>query len=230
MDYSELIEIFESISDWNNQAQLHQCLTSLCNSTGFHFLSYHLLPSYGVQKNTINLTLTWPKVNTTLLNAIVWKMNKEGQCRGGLNVTKVDNRSSSIKEFFKDNHIGDKETEFYTLSVFGQGGRKGVFLFGLKPSSSEPTTLMSPSSAFMQAFHLQIVSTVQERTVINHEITRREGQVLGLLIKGLTNREIADKLSLSKFTVMGYLKAISLKLDANNRVELALKAIALEIV
>jgi NarL family two-component system response regulator LiaR len=58
-----------------------------------------------------------------------------------------------------------------------------------------------------------------------YDLTRREREVLSLLIKGLSNPEIADRLSVSRSTVKAHVSKILTKLDVSNRRE----AIALAI-
>jgi len=53
-------------------------------------------------------------------------------------------------------------------------------------------------------------------------LTRREGQVIGLLAQGLTNREIASALRISDGTVKVYLSRLFHKVGVKNRFELAL--------
>ena len=53
-------------------------------------------------------------------------------------------------------------------------------------------------------------------------LAKRESQVVGLVVDGLTNREIADKLGLSEHTVSNYLFRIYNKLGISSRVELVL--------
>lgn len=70
----------------------------------------------------------------------------------------------------------------------------------------------------------------QRRGVINESnekwkaITAREEHVLLQLIEGLTNKEIATKLHLSEKTVKHYMANIMQKVQARNRVEVALMA------
>ena len=54
-------------------------------------------------------------------------------------------------------------------------------------------------------------------------LSYREKQVLGLVVLGLTNREIADKLYLAESTVKTHLSSVFGKLDAHSRAE-ALRA------
>jgi two-component system nitrate/nitrite response regulator NarL len=57
-------------------------------------------------------------------------------------------------------------------------------------------------------------------------LTKREAQIVNLVANGLTNREIAEQLRLSKHTVKNYLIHIFEKLEISTRVELALYAIS----
>lgn len=58
------------------------------------------------------------------------------------------------------------------------------------------------------------------------KLTRREESVVRLVVQGMVNREIADKLRLSEHTIKNYLFRIFDKLGVSNRVELALYAVA----
>jgi DNA-binding NarL/FixJ family response regulator len=56
-------------------------------------------------------------------------------------------------------------------------------------------------------------------------LTRRELDVLWLLVAGLTNRRIALELGISEKTVEKYLESIQHKLGVNSRVEAAVYAV-----
>jgi DNA-binding NarL/FixJ family response regulator len=55
-------------------------------------------------------------------------------------------------------------------------------------------------------------------------LSEREGEILELLAQGLTNRQIADRLSLAEGTVKNYVTAILSKLGARDRTQAALRA------
>ena len=55
-------------------------------------------------------------------------------------------------------------------------------------------------------------------------ITPKELEVVRLVSRGLTNREIADKLGISLNTVKGYMVEIMRKMDCRNRVEVVMAA------
>ena len=58
-----------------------------------------------------------------------------------------------------------------------------------------------------------------------HDLTDREREVLVLMSKGLNNREIAEKLVVSRSTVKFHVSSILLKLDASSRTEAVASAI-----
>ena len=62
----------------------------------------------------------------------------------------------------------------------------------------------------------------EERPAPGRTLTKREREVLSLLAGGLSNREIADRLSLSEKTVKAHLASIFRKLGVPNRVRAAM--------
>lgn len=56
------------------------------------------------------------------------------------------------------------------------------------------------------------------------ELTTREGQIVGQVARGLTNKEVARVLTLSEKTVKHYMTSIMQKLHVRNRTELVLVA------
>jgi DNA-binding CsgD family transcriptional regulator len=58
------------------------------------------------------------------------------------------------------------------------------------------------------------------RAARRHELTRRETEVLGLILDGSSASEIADALAISEHTVHGYYKRLLYKTGARNRVSM----------
>jgi DNA-binding CsgD family transcriptional regulator len=54
--------------------------------------------------------------------------------------------------------------------------------------------------------------------------TRREAEIMNLILEGMTNEEIAEKVFVSQNTVKFHIKNIYLKLDVKNRVQALRKA------
>jgi DNA-binding NarL/FixJ family response regulator len=64
-----------------------------------------------------------------------------------------------------------------------------------------------------------------DRETAAKQLTQREIEVIGLVVDGLSNKEIADRLGLGEQTIKNHLARIMSKLDVRNRVELALHAV-----
>ncbi|MFP4313939.1 MAG: response regulator [Alphaproteobacteria bacterium] len=63
-----------------------------------------------------------------------------------------------------------------------------------------------------------------QKTTADITLTPREKDVLGYLMKGASNKEIANDLNLQVVTVKLHIRGICRKLEANNRTQAALKA------
>lgn len=63
-----------------------------------------------------------------------------------------------------------------------------------------------------------------------HDLTVREREVLVLLVKGLTNAEIAQRLVVSRSTVKFHVSSVLNKLQASSRTEAVAMALQLKLV
>jgi len=59
-----------------------------------------------------------------------------------------------------------------------------------------------------------------DNTSLYDEMTSREREIASLLVEGLTNRQIADKLYISEGTVKNYISSIYDKTGIHDRVKL----------
>jgi len=80
-------------------------------------------------------------------------------------------------------------------------------------------------SDLVQALRAQIGTTPEKPARERFGLTRREIEITSSVVAGLSNREIAVKLSLSEDTVKHHLTNIFNKMGASNRLELALFAV-----
>jgi DNA-binding NarL/FixJ family response regulator len=69
-----------------------------------------------------------------------------------------------------------------------------------------------------RVFSKQILEKFDERST-RKDITAREFQILEMMAKGLTNREIGHALQVSEFTVKNQIKSICGKLEVSHRTE-----------
>jgi NarL family two-component system response regulator LiaR len=70
-----------------------------------------------------------------------------------------------------------------------------------------------------------LVKTTQEQPEIGADLTERQREVLALVVEGLSNAEIADRLVISLATARYHVSTILSKLGAANRAEAAAMAI-----
>jgi DNA-binding NarL/FixJ family response regulator len=75
-----------------------------------------------------------------------------------------------------------------------------------------------------------LVAKFERAPAERHELTRRESEVLGLVVDGLTNAGIAARLHLSTETVKSHVSRIYEKLDVRDRASAVRTAIALGLV
>ncbi len=67
------------------------------------------------------------------------------------------------------------------------------------------------------------LKTVQVNTVLKEKLSERENEILELLIEGLSNKEIGEKLFLSVNTIKTHILSLYNKLGVNNRTQAAVK-------
>jgi NarL family two-component system response regulator LiaR len=70
-----------------------------------------------------------------------------------------------------------------------------------------------------------LVLATQPSSKLGHDLTAREREILTLLVEGLSNAEIAERLVLSLPTVKGHVRNVISKLQAANRTEAAILAV-----
>ncbi|HEU5368345.1 MAG TPA: response regulator transcription factor [Ktedonobacterales bacterium] len=70
-----------------------------------------------------------------------------------------------------------------------------------------------------------LVQTAAQTPKIGYDLTQREREVLALLVEGLSNQQVADRLVISPATVKFHISSIRMKLGASSRTEVVILAI-----
>jgi DNA-binding NarL/FixJ family response regulator len=119
------------------------------------------------------------------------------------------------------------------MFVSTPGGASGYLVKRLKPDRLlEPIlNINTRSESISEDFLLRVKYYFQELLQIHpsHDnsalakLTRREREVLGLLSKGCVDKEIAQAMGISVWTVHGYIKSIFERLHVRTRTEAVIR-------
>lgn len=116
-------------------------------------------------------------------------------------------------------------TSFQEKELVQEAIRAGAISYLLKNVSAddlaEAIRAASAGRSVLDPQALQaLVQDVSPATPdLGHDLTAREREVLALLVQGLTNPAIADRLVVSRATVKAHVSSILAKLDASTRAE-----------
>ena len=116
---------------------------------------------------------------------------------GSTNGTIVNNKRIDKKTILENN---------YKIS-FGE--------FDFKIHSTEPE-----NDAFFKKTIIENSSVCNNRFVKNFNLTKKESEILQLILKGISTREIADRLSISSGTAKNHILNIYKKTDTHSKFEL----------
>ena len=100
--------------------------------------------------------------------------------------------------------------------------RRSSRAWGVLPTDATPDELSAAVQALAQGLIVGTSSLLFERVsgpVSQGPLTDRESEVLGLLSKGLANKQIAAALGISEHTVKFHVSSIYQKLNVTNRTE-----------
>lgn len=106
----------------------------------------------------------------------------------------------------------------------------GALSYLMKDSSPEKLVeAIKVAETGEPVLHPRVAKKIMQRAVgkkvVSEPLTDREMEVLSLLVKGLSNKEIADDLYISTRTIKSHVSNILRKLDVKDRTQAVIKAI-----
>ncbi len=130
-----------------------------------------------------------------------------------------------IKHFFPEVNILmlTSYAEYVIISNVLNNGASGYILKNAMPEEIIEGIVTVASGKQFLSEEVDLLLKKGEKNKI--ELTRRERELLRLIVEGYTSNEIADKMCLGFETIRSYRKNLHLKLDAHNTAELTKKAL-----
>lgn len=118
----------------------------------------------------------------------------------------------------------DREERYIICPVYGPCSQNAVFVVEVGPSTDKKmTNLHKGLENILQQVHLVVAKLDSFQRKIEFSLSPRETEVLKLIPRGLSNRQISDVMQISVYTVNTYVRNIMLKLGVNDRVSLCMK-------
>ncbi len=117
-----------------------------------------------------------------------------------------------------------------TRAIKHESPATSVILFTMYESADYLVEALKAGAAgylLKGASKVEILSTVRQVLAGDSQLTRREHDVLRLIVLGQTNREIADTLNLTVSTVKTHVEHVIGKLEVSDRTQAAVRAIEL---
>lgn len=127
--------------------------------------------------------------------------------------------------------MSSRRTLGLNVPVYGPRRRIGMFNFAVNPREDE-LSYARRIQGFCQVIHQRYCEIWTNEIPESQRpiaLTRRESDVMKLLVQGMNNGDIAKKTGISRHTVDSYIRRVFIKLGVNDRVSAALKTIELDL-
>ena len=143
--------------------------------------------------------------------------------------SRSESRSQSIIGVF----VVDSQSNVKVLEIGAVQNRNVTKIFPLNKPSSNTLLKKDLSDAFQDSFNKILQAEIKSEIESlngryiskNYGLTKREKEVLTLLVKGYTKKEISKELFVSYHTIGTHVKNIYQKLNVNNRANAIVKAL-----
>ncbi len=136
------------------------------------------------------------------------------------NIKLPKNLTESCKKFFSNPQHKDDESLAIQPLIFKDNQKNIFYSFRLLPIGLGRQTKGSNTP-----YLLILIEKIEHHANWSkpYNLTKREREVINLLLMGFTNNEMAEKLFVSTYTIEDHIKNIMRKLKVKNRLTLALK-------
>jgi DNA-binding NarL/FixJ family response regulator len=134
--------------------------------------------------------------------------------------------TSASHSSFSENHLSDSSTTATLLLSDDQLNirelNRSYRVWGILPTDASAEELSAAVHALSQGLIVgtsTLLFETESEPLSHGPLTEREAEVLGLLAKGLANKQIAVALGISEHTVKFHVSSIYTKLNVTNRTE-----------
>lgn len=141
--------------------------------------------------------------------------------------TELNSNGLEAAERIKQKHPNIKiivVTSMPEVSYLDRARKIGVDSFWYKEVSEEPILELMDRTMAGESVYPDKTPSVSFGNIKSTDLSEREVEVLREVIVGRTNSEIAERLSISQYTVRDYIQVIMEKTGYRTRTELAVKA------
>jgi DNA-binding CsgD family transcriptional regulator len=221
--------------------ELHHICKAYFQANGLTRMIYHYMPPLGASHYDPVIMVSWygfPKSwarryaerehyrnNPVIKRAlgVTWPIKWSA-------IRQYDDLSESDRAFFQemeDAELGDG----YSIPVFGPNGHNGNVSFGCgEPEIDiDPQQLMELQLA-SQFAHMKFFELLKRSDSQQVTLSKREHEILTWVVMGKSNAVIADIIGISTHTVDTYMRRLFVKLDASDRMTVALRGMAIGVV
>jgi len=235
-DYENIVKFMDEMTKPMNEFRTH-VLKTFENIFGFHHSNFWLIDGHRNLVNPVCLNVEQHVMNDYLNGGFQWDYHIPTRIDHKLTKQRVLRLEDIIPldQYEQESYYNEfmhRHGFYYQMAAYiiNNGKLLGGIAF-VKPKSDKPFTIKDVTSLeiitrylseFMANSHEETVNKEEESFHQAH-ISQKEREVIELVQKGLSNKEIAQTLYISIYTVKKHLQNIYKKLNVPNRTSLCYK-------